>query len=350
MIRSIGIETSCDECSASIVELHLQDDTSRPVVRSLCTYSQIKEHRPFGGVVPEVASRNHLLQVQPVIEQALKDANYSYNDIDVISVTNRPGLIGALLVGVTAAKGLAYALKKPLAAVHHLHGHLVSPFLLDGDRKNNDVTYPAIFLMVSGGHTQIHVIHEPPHLWGASLLKDSLVGHSQDDAAGEAFDKTAKMLGYPYPGGKYLDEAAKGGNINAYKFPRGLPQKDNLNFSFSGLKTAVSLEIKKSFQESNRSDFAASVQNAIVDSLISKTLRAVDLHKAKSIVVVGGVSANSHLRSRFSVESSVPVLFPDLKYSTDQAAMIAAAGAFMHAQGRSTMDYLHLNGHAVAEI
>ena len=346
----LGIETSCDECSASV----LRHEGNEFTPLSVSTFSQIELHQPFGGVVPEVASRNHFEQIEPVIAEAMKLAKVSYQDIDAISVTNRPGLIGALLVGVTAAKAIAYAVEKPLVPVHHLEGHLMSAFLTS-EKKNTPIQYPAVFLMVSGGHTNLHLINEPPLEWKASVLKDSLRGRSIDDAAGEAFDKTAKILGFPYPGGKWIDETAQGHNPAAFDLPRGLKQKDSYEFSFSGLKTAVMLLAKRLEMEgrleNELGDVCASVQEAILDPLIRKTLLLSKENHAKSIVIVGGVAANSRLRKRMAEESKVPVIYPDLKYCTDNAAMIAAAGAvrFAQGQGMTQEQYLKLNAFAMAE-
>jgi N6-L-threonylcarbamoyladenine synthase len=347
----LGIETSCDECSASVL-VH-EKDSYKPV--SVSTFSQIELHIPFGGVVPEVASRNHLEQIEPVVTEALKLANVSFHNVDAISVTNRPGLIGALLVGVTAAKSIAYAVGKPLVPVHHLEGHLMSAFL-DSSQKQNEIRFPAIFLMVSGGHTNLHYIETEPSLWKTSVLLDSLMGRSLDDAAGEAFDKTAKILGFPYPGGRWIDENAREGDPAAFALPRGLKQKDSHDFSFSGVKTAVMLLAKRlqmeGVFESQMPNLCASVQEAILDPLIRKTLSLSKEKNAKSIVVVGGVAANSRLRKRFREESKVPVIYPDLKYCTDNAAMIAVAWAvrFEQGHGLDAQNFLKLNAFAIAEF
>jgi N6-L-threonylcarbamoyladenine synthase len=347
----LGIETSCDECSASV--LHHEGNRYRPL--SVSTFSQIELHQPFGGVVPEVASRNHLEQIEPVIWDALGQARVEISDLDAIAVTNRPGLIGALLVGVTAAKALAYAAKKPLVPVHHLEGHLMSAFLPRGPEFTESIEFPAVFLMVSGGHTHLHLIETAPEAWSPSMLQDSLRGRSLDDAAGEAFDKTAKILGYPYPGGRWIDEAARGGDPGAFELPRGLKQKEGFDFSFSGLKTAVLLLTKRLEGEGALDaaipDLCASIQEAILDPLVRKTLQLARQGKARSIVVVGGVAANSRLRSRLASEAPIPVHYPDMKYCTDNAAMIAAAGAVRFGQGRglSSGEFLKLNAFAIAE-
>jgi N6-L-threonylcarbamoyladenine synthase len=356
----LGIETSCDECSASVLLHESKNGRSEFRPLSVSTYSQIELHQPFGGVVPEVASRNHLEQIQPVIFDALARAKVEVEDCDAIAVTNRPGLIGALLVGVTAAKALAYSTQKKLVPVHHLEGHLMSAFLMSSAQAKAKATpekieFPAVFLMVSGGHTHLHYIEKEPLLWEPDLLKTSLIGHSIDDAAGEAFDKTAKILGYPYPGGKWIDQNAQGGDPNAFDLPRGLKNKDSFDFSFSGVKTAVMLLAKRlqmeGIYDNVTADLCASVQEAIIAPLISKTLNLSRMKRAKSIVVVGGVAANSRLRQRLKEEAQVPVIYPDLAYCTDNAAMIAAAGAIRYEQGAglSTEHYLKLNAFAIAE-
>jgi N6-L-threonylcarbamoyladenine synthase len=273
-------------------------------------------------------------------------------------VTNRPGLVGALLVGVSAGKAMAYALKKPLVAVHHLEGHIASLFL---DRNADEIRLPLLVAVVSGGHTNLYVIDSPPSKWPLDILKRSLIGKSRDDAAGEAFDKTAKLLGFPYPGGAWIDQTAqKGGNPRAFQLPRALPQKATYDFSFSGLKTAVALlatELKKSDQLSARlPDVCSSLQEAIVDALLSKIFLAARERGCQSLAVVGGVAANSRLRARLSEEWTSKGLgepiFPKMQYCTDNAAMIAAAGYFRFQQGNilKGKELLTLNAIANPEI
>ena len=328
---------------------------------SVATFSQIEIHKPYGGVVPEIASRNHLESMLPMLEMALAEARIELKDVDAIAVTNRPGLVGALLVGVSTAKALAYSLEKPLVAVHHLEGHVASLFL---ERKNGTagIPLPMIVAIVSGGHTNLYLMKTTPELWPLDFLKRSLIGRSRDDAAGEAFDKTAKLLGFPYPGGVWIDQTAqKGGNPKAFDLPRALPQKDTLDFSFSGFKTAVSLTAQRLTREGTLEerlpDLCASIQEGIVDALLTKLQLAIRKYGAQSIAIVGGVAANSRLRSRLQAEwtsygLAIEPLFPLSRYCTDNAAMIAAAGYYRYLQGYAlrTPEFLTLNAIASPEV
>ena len=351
----LGIESSCDECSASV----LRYEPSRMKVLSVATFSQIKIHQPYGGVVPEIASRNHLETINPMIDQAIQESGLKLMDMDAIAVTNRPGLVGALLVGVSAAKALAYALKKPLVPVHHLEGHAASLFL---DREDESpIPMPCLLAVVSGGHTNLYVVRTAPEIWPLDFLKRSLVGRSRDDAAGEAFDKTAKLLGFPYPGGIWIDRTAQGGNSKAFDLPRALPQKSTYDFSFSGFKTAVSLQAEKLRRdgtlEARLSDLCASIQEGIVDALLTKMYLAARDHQCKSLAVVGGVAANSRLRGRLDAEwreqgFMQSPFYPKMAYCTDNAAMIAAAGALRFRQGHFLRlpELLTLNAMANPEL
>ncbi len=337
----LGIETSCDECSASII----RDDGTSLQPLSLSTHTQIALHQPYGGVVPEIASRNHLETIHEVMEHSLRQASLQLADLDAIAVTNRPGLVGALLVGVSAAKALAYALKKPLLPIHHLEGHLSSLYLKK--EAFDPALYPMLVAIVSGGHTELHLLATPPDQWAypgveRSIFQNTRIGRSRDDAAGEAFDKTAKLLGLPYPGGRWIDEiASQGGNPAAYELPKALPQKSTLDFSFSGLKTAVALLVQKIPQDALKSalpDLCASIQEAILDALWAKIVLAIRQHEARSLAIVGGVAANSRLRAKMDAQWEkiglrCSPLFPEPAYCTDNAAMIAAAGALRLRKG-----------------
>lgn len=316
----MGIETSCDETAVAIL------DGSR-VLTSVIS-SQIELHKQWGGVVPEAAARAHVEAMLPVIHEALQSVNATLSDIAAIAVTNRPGLIGALSVGVTTAKSLARLLKIPLIAVHHLEGHLVSPFLNE-DRFSE---LPNLTLIASGGHTELVLVE--------AIGNYRLVAETVDDAAGEAFDKSARLLGFDYPGGRAIQTAAQSGNPKAHAFPRSLPQ-DETKFSFSGLKTAVRREVE-SASTVHIPDVAASLQQAIVDALVKKTLMNVDIHGARSVSLVGGVAANALLRETLKTECNrrgIEFWCPSLEYCMDNAAMIALAGSNRLAKGeRSTAE------------
>ena len=324
-MRILGIETSCDETAAAVV-------TERGDVLSDVVQSQLSTHAPFGGVVPEHAARDHLRNVLPVLEQALQDAQVTLQDIDAIAVTVRPGLSGALLVGVQVAKTLAWAANKPIVGVDHLIGHLLATFLRrDGKPDEPPPEFPFVALLASGGHTAIYRIDGP----SASLATE--LGATRDDAAGEAFDKVAKLLRLGYPGGPIVDKLAAQGNPKAIRFAVAMNQ--DLEFSFSGIKTAVARHIEKNGAPANEQqlcDLCASFQYAVVEALARKTVRAALEQGVKTIVLGGGVAANKGLRTRTAKlceSNNIRLVVPPLASCTDNAAMIAYAGAMRFSQG-----------------
>jgi N6-L-threonylcarbamoyladenine synthase len=318
-MRVLGIETSCDETAAAVVE-----DGRRALSDVVAT--QIEIHRRWGGVVPELASRNHVVQVLPVVDEALTRAGIEPEGLDAIAVTSGPGLVGALLVGVQVAKGLAAAWGKPLVRVNHLEGHLVAAFLADPPPA-----FPYLGLVVSGGHTS---------LYAARAFGDyTLLGQTRDDAAGEAFDKGAKLLGLPYPGGVAIDRLAKEGDASALRFPKAIVKGADLDFSFSGLKTALLHHVKKHGVPEGKglADLCASYQDAIVRALIEKAFRAARRLQFDRLVLSGGVAANSQLRAAATARAAeyegMTVFLPPVKLCTDNAAMIAVAGTHAFLRG-----------------
>jgi N6-L-threonylcarbamoyladenine synthase len=320
--RLLGIESSCDETAASVVE-------NGRVILSSAVASQIQLHAPFGGVFPEVASRQHIRAIYPIIEEALQQAHLTMTDIDAIAVTRGPGLPGSLVVGMNAAKGLAMGRGLPLVGINHLEGHLYSAWLTPAEAELPDPPhFPLLALIVSGGHTELILMTEH--------LKYKRLGSTLDDAAGEAFDKVARLLGLPYPGGPSIQTAAQEGDPLRFNLPRAWLE-GTWNFSFSGLKTAVLREVRRiegKGQTLPTADLAASFQAAVIDVLISKTIRAAKEFQAKAILVAGGVSANRLLRQSFQLRATVPLFIPSLALCTDNAAMIAAAGYFRYSLGQ----------------
>jgi N6-L-threonylcarbamoyladenine synthase len=314
-MRILGIESSCDETAAAVVE-----DGSR--VLSNIVASQIDIHAKYGGVVPELASRNHLVKILPVIESALTMAGVDMRGVDGIAVTSGPGLIGALLVGLQTAKAIAYAYQKPLAGVHHVEGHITA-VLLDHPGHEKPA-FPYIALAVSGGHTALYRV--------GGIGEYVLIGSTLDDAAGEAFDKVAKLLDIPYPGGIQIDRLSQTGNPAAIRFPRPLLSKQSLSFSFSGIKTAVRYYLDENGRPPDHQalcDLCASFQEAVVEVLIEKTFRAAREYQCENIVVSGGVAANSRLRKRIVEDSQrggLRIYLTPLVYCTDNAAMVAGLG------------------------
>jgi N6-L-threonylcarbamoyladenine synthase len=323
----LGIETSCDETAAAIVK------DGREILSNVI-YSQVKTHTPYGGVVPEIASREHLLKIRPIVEQAFEAAGKTLNDIDGIAATSGPGLIGSLLVGLTYAKALAFSSKKPLAAVNHIEGHIYSVSF-----EHPDAEFPALALVVSGGHTNLFWVESESGDFGH--LKYKLVGKTRDDAAGEAYDKVAKLLGLGYPGGPIIDRIAKTGNRDAIRFSIPKISDGSLDFSFSGIKTAILNLVKQNEslkEDPLRPDLLASFQESVVNMLWSVTARAAEQLNPRSIMLSGGVAANSRLREVFqerTAEARLNFYFPKPILTTDNAAMIAAAGTAHLKRGES---------------
>jgi len=325
--RILAVESSCDETACAIIE------NGRALLSSIVA-SQMEIHARYGGVYPEVASRQHVLSVTPVVEQALAQAHLTLSDIDALAVTQGPGLAGSLVVGMNMAKGLALGSGLPLVGVNHLEGHLYSAWIYNKDGTGETVPpapqFPLMALLVSGGHTELNLMTD--HLTYQRL------GSTLDDAAGEAFDKVARMLELGYPGGPSIQKAAEEGDPNRFKFPRAMLE-GTWDFSFSGLKTSVLYEVRELKKKSNSlpvADLAASFQNAVVDVLFKKTIYAAREFGAKEILVAGGVSANRALRQIFRAQTEFPVNIPPLSLCTDNAAMIASAGYHRYALGHTS--------------
>ena len=327
----LGIESSCDETGVALVEISPGLGASQatwPKLISQALHSQIALHTPYGGVVPELASRDHIQRVVPLTRAVMQGSNYKLEDIDAVAFTKGPGLAGALLVGAGVACALGASLDIPVLGVHHLEGHLLSPFL-----SEDAPSFPFVALLVSGGHTQLMRVQ--------GVGEYEILGESIDDAAGEAFDKSAKLLGIDYPGGKELSELSIHGNPLAYAFPRPLLHSKDLNFSFAGLKTAVLTQCKKLGDElmNERANLAASTQAAIVEVLVKKSIKALAQTGLKTLVVAGGVGANSALRMSLNSECrklNSRVHYPELEFCTDNGAMIAMAAAMRIQAKRST--------------
>ncbi len=312
----LGIETSCDETSAAVV-------ADGRIIMSNIISSQIPVHRKFGGVVPEIASRKHVELISSVIQEALNEARVTFQDLSAVSVTYGPGLVGALLVGVSSAKALAYTLNIPLIGLNHIESHIYANFLV-----NPDLEFPMVCLVVSGGHTDL--------VYLAAHGSFELVGRTRDDAAGESFDKIARAVGLGYPGGPLIDELAPEGNPEAVNFPRVYLESNSLDFSFSGLKSAALNYLNKTVMkggEINKADLAASFQQAVVDVLVDKTLAAAKRFNVKTVLLAGGVAANSKLRQELTEKASglgLYLAYPPPVLCTDNAAMVACAGYYKY--------------------
>jgi len=322
----LGIESSCDETGVALVELTEQE---LPRLRAHALHSQVEMHQAYGGVVPELASRDHIRRVIPLAEHVMREANATLADIDYVAYTRGPGLAGALLVGAGVACALAAALQRPAIGVHHLEGHLLSPFL-----SADPPVFPFIALLVSGGHTQLMRVDDAGRY--------ELLGETIDDAAGEAFDKSAKLLGLGYPGGPALARMAEFGDPGAFDLPRPLLHSGNLDFSFAGLKTAVRTQVMKlgsNVCEQDKANVAAATQQAIVDVLVRKSLHALRETGCDRLVVAGGVGANARLREQLNAacaKRQIRVHYPELALCTDNGAMIALAAAMRLQRGSAS--------------
>lgn len=339
--KVLAIETSCDDTSVAIVDRH-------GFVHSVVSASQDLEHAPYGGIVPEIASRNHSIALLPLVEVALQKASATWNDVQGIAVTNRPGLVGSLIVGLMTAKSLSQAKKLPFIGVNHLEGHLLAPFLKDSQYSPPaDFGYPYVGLAISGGHTSLY------HITGLGEYK--VLGTTKDDAAGEVFDKFAKMAGLGFPGGVKVDQLSKQGNVKAYEFPRSMIHEDTFNMSFSGLKSSgqrMLAQLGPEEVQRHLPDLCSSFQEAIVDVLIVKLEKAAIAYDSPRVILTGGVSANSRLRSRaqeWATAKNKTLVIPPLRYCTDNAAMIGYAGILRLNRGEKSSLDLAPHPQALAE-
>jgi len=327
-IYVLGIETSCDETAAAVVK------NGREIMSNIVA-SQIESHKRFGGVVPEVASRHHVEQITLVIEQAMNEANLSFSELDAIAVTQGPGLVGALLIGVNAAKALAFAHQLPLVSVHHIAGHIYA------NRLVTEMKFPLLSLVVSGGHTELVYMKEHGEF--------EVIGETRDDAAGEAYDKVARALSLPYPGGPHIDRLAHEGKVTI-DLPRAWLEEDSYDFSFSGLKSAVINTLHNAHQRGETieaKDMAASFQASVIDVLVTKTVKAAQVYKVRQVLLAGGVAANRGLRTELERKMAelkgVELVIPPLSLCTDNAAMIAAAGTILFEKGKYATMSLNAN-------
>ena len=333
-MKILGIDTSCDDTSVAVVE------DGKHILSNVIS-SQFDLHEKYGGIVPELASRKHIESINYIIDQALAESEVSFQDLTVIAVTNRPGLIGALLIGLSAAKALAFCHNLPLIGINHIEGHVYANFM-----QHDELTFPHICLTVSGGHTLLLKVNRG---WTYQIL-----GSTIDDAAGEAYDKVAQYLGLGFPGGRIIDDMASKGNDKAIDFPRPLIDRDDYNFSFSGLKTSVRYFVEKARKAGNLpplEDIAASFQVAVVDVLVKKTIRAAQEYQVKSINLTGGVAANSRLRCdlrKAADKNDMHVFHTPIKLCTDNAAMVAGVAYQKYQQGQR--DGLELNASANSDL
>ncbi len=332
IVNILAIETSCDETAAAVVRNGLE-------VLSSVVASQVDWHRKYGGVVPEIASRKHLEFINPVIAEAVGKAELDFLELDAVAATYGPGLVGGLLVGLSTAKALAYVLDKPFIGINHIAGHIYANFI-----SNQEIETPVICLTVSGGHTDL--------LYFEELGSYSILGRTRDDAAGEAFDKTARVLGIGYPGGPAIEKISKEGDPSAIDFPRPFINDDNYDFSFSGLKTAVINYLHNKRQKKEKvciADVAASFQQAVIDILVAKVMKAVTVYQVGSVILSGGVAANKTLKSQLEEKLKkidLPLYTPELKLCTDNAAMIGSVAYYQYLKG----NYSPLSLNAVANL
>lgn len=333
----LGIETSCDETAAAVVK-------DGKEILSNTISSQVDIHSKYGGVVPELACRNHIENLPLVIKQALDEAKVSMPDLDALAVTVGPGLIGALLIGVNIAKGIAYSLKKPLIPVNHLEGHLLSIFLEDKHPE-----FPFVALLISGGHTDLYLVKD--------FTEYKVLGRTRDDAVGESFDKVARMLGLGYPGGPIIEKTAKSGVSGNINFPRPMLKSGNSDFSFSGLKTSVRNFLADNGKELNKANVAAEFQEAVLDILSFKAFQAIENSGCRNLIVAGGVAANNFLREnliKVAEKKKVNIFFPGHHLCTDNAAMIACAGYYRYikkaTEQNQFMDFLALDACANLKV
>ena len=325
----LGIETSCDETGVALYDTARAGDTPLAGLLGHAIHSQVAMHNEYGGVVPELASRDHIRRVLPLVRKIAAEAGVGIHNIEAVAYTQGPGLSGALLVGAAVAAALAYGLGVRAVPVHHLEGHLLSPLL-----SRDPPSFPFVALLVSGGHTQLMRV--------AAVGDYTLLGETLDDAAGEAFDKSAKLLGLPYPGGPALSQLAQSGKSGRFRLPRPMQKSRDLDFSFSGLKTAVMLAARApGFGEADRADLARAVEEAIVDVLVSKSLAALEQAGMDSLVVAGGVGANRHLRATLNAAAArlgARVYYPEMALCTDNGAMIALVGALRLQAGTGALN------------
>lgn len=332
MIYILGIETSCDETATTVIVA----DKKQVRVLSHVVNSQVKIHEQFGGVVPEVAARQHIINILPLVVQALKQANLTIKRIDAIAATQGPGLAGSLMVGFETAKTLAWLNQKPLYEVNHLTGHLWSWLLPEvGKSEPLKITLPFIALIVSGGHTELVLVKD--------FINYKVIGKTLDDAAGEAFDKAAKIMNLGYPGGPILSKRAVHGNEKTWIFPRPLLQQSDFNFSFSGLKTSLLYKVKAlgNLNDDQINNLCASWQAAVIEVLVEKTIRAAQFYQVKAVAVVGGVSANQSLRRQITEKCALHnwlLLLPKMLYTGDNATMIALSGFITHYLGKQSLN------------